>query len=217
MSGIARRRAAAAASADANPAYREKQEAIRRAAGRVFHQRGFHATKLHEVAAEAGVDRASLYYYVGSKEQLFRDVVSEAVTANIKAAQEIAAEAIAPSEKLVRIIRELMTSFERYYPYLYVFVQEDFVKLNDAAAQDGEWMTTVLDWNSTYFKLVRGVIKEGIDAGEFRTPLPVGIVANCIIGMINSSNMWFRPDGLLDADEIGRGMAAILLDGLQRP
>jgi len=61
MSGIAGRRAAAAAAADSNPAYREKQELIRQAASRVFHQRGFHATKLHDVAAEAGVDRASLY------------------------------------------------------------------------------------------------------------------------------------------------------------
>ena len=75
MSEIAKRRAAAAASAENNPAYREKQEAIRRAAGKVFHQRGFHATKLNDVAESAGVDRASLYYYVGSKEQLFRDVV----------------------------------------------------------------------------------------------------------------------------------------------
>ena len=155
MSEIARRRAAAAASADTNPAYREKQDLIRKAAGRVFHQRGFHAATLNDVAAEAGVDRASLYYYVGSKEQLFRDVVSEAVTANVEAAEAIAAEAGSAADKLTRVIRGLMTSFEQNYPYMYVFVQEDFAKLGEGAGQDNEWVATVQGWNSRYFGIVR--------------------------------------------------------------
>jgi TetR/AcrR family transcriptional regulator, cholesterol catabolism regulator len=214
MSEIAKRRAAAAAGAKNNPAYREKQDAIRKAAGRVFHQRGFHATKLNDVAEEAGVDRASLYYYVGSKEQLFQDVVAEAVTANIEATQKIAAEDIPAPEKLAKIIHQLMVSFETYYPYMYVFVQEDFVKLKDKSSVDNEWMAGVLEWNSTYFKLVRGVINEGIQRGELQTPLPAGIVANCLIGMLNYSNLWFQPDGLLDAEEIARGMTTILLNGM---
>src|SRR5687768_7581392 len=139
MSEIAKRRAAAAASAANNPVYREKQQAIREAAGRVFHQRGFHATTLNDVASEAGVDRASLYYYVGSKEQLFRDIVGEAVTANIAATELILQEDLTAAEKLSRIIRALMVSFETYYPYLYVFVQEDFAKLKDESAKDNEW------------------------------------------------------------------------------
>ena len=215
MSEIAKRRAAAAASAENNPAYREKQEAIRRAAGKVFHQRGFHATKLNDVAEAAGVDRASLYYYVGSKEQLFRDVVGEAVRANIEATQQIVAEDLPAPEKLTRIIRQLMLSFEKYYPYLYVFVQEDFVKLKDENSLDNEWMTTVLEWNTIYFKLVRGIINEGIQKGQLRTPLPAGIVANCLIGMLNYSNLWFQPEGILDAEEIARGMSTILLKGLE--
>jgi AcrR family transcriptional regulator len=214
MSGIAKRRAAAAASAENNPAYQERLEAIRQAAGTVFHQRGFHATKLSDVALEAGVDRASLYYYVGSKEQLFRDVVSEAVSANIAATEQIVLSDVAPSEKIVQIIRELMVSFVRYYPYMYVFVQEDFVKLHADMSGDGDWADTVREWNNRYFRLLRGVINDGFDRGEMNSRLPAGIVANCLIGMMNHSNLWFRPDGLLDAEEIARGMAKLVLDGL---
>jgi TetR/AcrR family transcriptional regulator, cholesterol catabolism regulator len=215
MSGIAKRRAAAAAAAETNPAYREKVEAIRRAAGRVFHQRGLHATTLNDVATEAGVDRASLYYYVGSKEQLFRDVVSEAVTANIGATEKLVQSDLPAAEKIAQIIHELMLSFERYYPYMYVFVQEDFVKLDEAAVEDSEWLTTVREWNSSYFRLVRGAISDGLRKGELNSPLPAGILTNCIIGMMNHSNLWFRPEGLLDAEEIARGMAHFVLDGLR--
>jgi TetR/AcrR family transcriptional regulator, cholesterol catabolism regulator len=32
--------------------------------------------------------------------------------------------------------------------------------------------------------------------------------------MMDSSHMWFRPNGMMDASEIGAGMADMLLDGL---
>jgi hypothetical protein len=95
-----------------------------------------------------------------------------------------------------------------------VFVQEDISKLRGDTAPQGDWLTTVQGWNNRYFRLMRSLVNEGIDNGEFRTTLPAGIVANCIIGMMNSSNMWFQPDGVLDADEIAKGMARWLLDGL---
>jgi TetR/AcrR family transcriptional regulator, cholesterol catabolism regulator len=215
MSQIAKRRAAAAASAPKNPAYRKKQAEIRNAAGQVFRQRGFHATTLNDVAAEAGVDRASLYYYVESKEQLFRDVVGETVAANIEATEKIVKEDISAIEKLERIVHQLMSSFEANYPYMHVFVQEDIVKLKDDSSADTDWMTTVLEWNLKYFRLVRGVVNDGIRRGEIRSVLPAGMVANCLIGLMNYSNLWFQPDGVLDAKDVARGMCEIVLDGLR--
>ncbi|ANQ75605.1 MULTISPECIES: TetR/AcrR family transcriptional regulator [Rhodococcus] len=214
MSDIARRRAAAAASAENNPAYQERVKMIRRAAGKVFHEQGFRGTKLNDIAAEAGVDRASLYYYVGSKEQLFRDVVSEAVAANIASAEAIAAADLDVTEKLSQMIRTLMGSFEEYYPYLYVFMQEDVTKLS-GKSPDAAWITTVEEWNRRYFRLVRSTISEGLTTGQFRTALPAGVVANCIIGMLNYSNQWFRPGGLMDAEEIGTGVSDLIISGLK--
>jgi len=112
MSSIGSRRAAAAAAASDSPAYQERRDAIRAAAGRVFHRKGFAATKLNDVAEEAGMDRASLYYYVGSKEQLFREVVSDAASANIVEAERIAASEATARVKLARLIESLMTSFD---------------------------------------------------------------------------------------------------------
>ncbi|MGW8813061.1 TetR/AcrR family transcriptional regulator [Gordonia terrae] len=214
MSQIARRREAAAATAKDNPAYQERRDHIRRAASKVFHERGFRGTKLNDIAEQAGVDRASLYYYVGSKEQLFRDVVSEAVTANIAAAREIRDRDLTSTEKLGHMVQGLMASFETHYPYLFVFVQEDITKLGKGEPADEDWLETVREWNTEYFQLVRDTIKDGIADGSFRTPLPAGVLANCIIGMLNYSHLWFRPGGLMDAGEIGEGLAQLLTRGL---
>jgi len=214
MSEIGRRRAARAA-AD-SPGYTERVLAIREAAVRVFRAKGFRVTTLNDIAEEVGMSRASLYYYVGSKEQLFRDVVSEAVTANIADAEQVVAQDLPADRKLARLIELLMESFERHYPYLYVFVQEDFSKLGgDTDSVRGPWEATIQDWNKRYLDLVKQVVADGIANGDLRTTLPPGVVANCVIGMTNSSHMWFRPNGLMDAAEIGAGMARMILDGLR--
>lgn len=214
MSDIGRRRAARAAADSAG--YTERVLAIREAAVRVFRAKGFRVASLNDVAEEMGMSRASLYYYVGSKEELFRDVVSEAVTANIEAAEKVVAQDLPADRKLASLIELLMTSFERHYPYLYVFVQEDFSKLGgDVEGASGPWETTVQDWNRRYFDLVKQVVADGVAGGELRTALPAGVVANCVIGMTNSSHAWFRPNGLMDAAEVGAGMASMVLTGLR--
>jgi len=45
----------------------------------VFRRKGFRAAKLQDIAAEIGLDRASVYYYVSGKEELYKDVVADAV------------------------------------------------------------------------------------------------------------------------------------------
>jgi hypothetical protein len=111
-----------------------------------------------------------------------------------------------------------MTSFERHFPYLYVLVQEDFQKLNHHADQaDSEWMSVLREWNDRYVNAVKSVVSQGLRSGELRSSLPPGIIANALIGMMDSSHMWFRPNGMMDAAEIGAGMADMLLDGLAGP
>jgi hypothetical protein len=109
-----------------------------------------------------------------------------------------------------------MTSFERDFPYLYVFVQEDFTKLKSANQDDTEWFATVKEWNERYFNAVKTIVSQGIKSGELASTVPPGIIANAIIGMMDSSNVWFQPNGIMDGAEIGAGMAVMLLDGLTR-
>ncbi|MGW3472661.1 TetR/AcrR family transcriptional regulator [Saccharopolyspora sp. NPDC000995] len=214
MSDISRRRAARAAADD--PAYAQRLTEIREAAVRVFRAKGLRMSSLNDIAEELGTSRASLYYYVGSKEELFRDVVSEAVRDNIHAAEKVVCEPLPASRKLARMVELLMASFERHYPYLYVFVQEDFSKLGEGADLAREpWDVTIREWNQRYFDLVKQVVSEGLASGDLRSSLPAGVIANCVIGMMNSSHVWFRPNGLMDATELGEGMARMLLSGLE--
>jgi AcrR family transcriptional regulator len=214
VSAIANRRVAAAASSSA--AYVEQQRAILAAAGEVFREKGFHATKLSDVAERAGMDRASLYYYVGSKDDLFRNVVSRAVLANVAAAEDVASLDIPAHEKLSKVLALLMSSFEREYPFMYVFVQEDPKKLAASNPASAEAWAPTLRRSERFFEIVKAIVADGLAARDLETNLPAGVVANCLIGMMNSTHLWFRPNGILNAEEIASGLADMVLYGLER-
>jgi TetR/AcrR family transcriptional regulator, cholesterol catabolism regulator len=216
MSNMKLRRAAAAAAAEDSLVYRERRQAILEAAGRVFHLKGYAATKLADVAVESGVDRATLYYYVSSKWDLFRDVVSEAVEQNVVDAEALAKQDAPASEKLSQLIEMLMTSFGRSFPAIYVFVQEDLHKLERSPGESSDdWLAKSQQWKTRYFAAVKRIVAQGIAAEEFSTRLTPGLVANSLIGMLNSSYLWFEPKGKMSAASIGAGIADMVLQGLQ--
>ena len=57
-----------------------RRQAIVEAATIVFAEVGIHAATLEQVGAKVGLSKASLYYYVDSKEQLLVDVLEAVLT-----------------------------------------------------------------------------------------------------------------------------------------
>ena len=70
------------AKVDGGPAYQARREEIIAAAGRVFLEKGYLATSFKDIAEAIGKDRASLYYYFESKQDLFRVATGAAVARN---------------------------------------------------------------------------------------------------------------------------------------
>ena len=68
----------------------ERPAEILVAALKMFSSKGFAATRLDEVAKEAGVSKGTLYLYFESKEALFKAVVTEFVLPQIAKAEELA-------------------------------------------------------------------------------------------------------------------------------
>ena len=214
MSRLKRRRDARQATD--SQLYQDRQQDIRAAAAKVFMKKGFVATKLSDVAEEAQMDRASLYYYVSSKQDLFESLFTSAIENNIETATEIATTEDTSLTKIERLIQELMISFERDYPYFYIFVQEDLAKIELLGDErNDKWLKTTKRLSREYFQIVCDIVSGGIEKGEISTTLPVRLVAHNIIGMVNGSSRWFRPNDVMPASEIGRGMAKMIVNGLR--
>ncbi|SDG98984.1 TetR/AcrR family transcriptional regulator [Klenkia brasiliensis] len=209
-SAIGRRRAAAQDGDRA--AYRERRQEIIAAAAGLFKSHGFRGTSIGQIAEALGTDRATLYYYVGSKEELFDEVVSDAVRANVARAEAIRDGAGDAPDKLRRLVTELMDSYAASYPFLYVFIQEN---LSHVGQKRADWSAEMRGLNRAYQDCVTAIIESGIAEGTIRPVAEPWVLAYGLIGMVGWTNRWFNPEKSdVDAATIGRAYADVLLDGL---
>lgn len=212
-SGIGRRRAAART--DGGAAYQERRAEVIKAAAAVFKKNGYRGTTMADVAVALKLDRASLYYYIGGKEELFHEVVGGAVAGNAVAAEQIVASAGPAPEKLRRLITELMVSYSENYPFLYLYIQEN---LSHGQGKRTSWDRQMRQLNKRYENAVVELVEAGIKEGTFSTDTQPWVIAYGIIGMVAWSNRWFHPGrSAVSAEEIGAAYAETLLRGLQAP
>ncbi|WP_336965265.1 TetR/AcrR family transcriptional regulator [Sphingobium aquiterrae] len=209
ISDIAQRRALARTTDD--PDYRIRREELIHAAARVFRRKGFQAAKLQDIAEEIGKDRASLYYYTSGKDELFQDVVAEAVLSNVEMVEHLYADKIPSVGKLRCLITRLMESYEKHYPYLFVYVQEPMAHLDDST----EWNRMMIALQKRFDDGVRGIIRQGMDDGSLTVPEDqVRLIANAIIGMVSWSHRWFQPAKGVSGGDIGAIFADAILNGI---
>ena len=210
-SGIGRRRAAALDEGGA--AYQERRAEIIRAAGEVFRRHGYRGTKIGDIAEAVSMDRATIYYYVGSKEELFHQAVGDAVERNCLHAEAILAGPGTPPEKLRTLVVDLMVSYAESYPYLYLYIQEDL----GPWAGRSQWGRTMARFNKRYENTVVAIVEDGVADGSFHTATEPWVIAYGILGMVAWSNRWFSPEASsVPAREIGEAYADTVLGGLRR-
>ena len=210
-SGIGKRREAALG--EGTTAYHRKRREIVDAAAAVFKTRGYRGTGLGDIARVIGVDRATLYYYVGSKDELFEEVVTGAAEANTAALEAIRDSDVPAPDKLRVVVEQMMASFADNYPFLYVYLQENLSQVGPGRA---EWAARMRAYNHRYEDALIEIVEQGFAAGTLREVAPAKVVAYGVLGTVAWSYRWFDPNtSTVDAGTVGRGYADIIVDGLR--
>lgn len=210
LSSIGRRRAAARARNGV--AYTQRRAEIIAAAVDVFRSKGYLASTLVDVAEAVGVDRASLYFYIGSKEEIFEEVVTDLVQANVVAVEQIAASAQPGALKVRQLITQVMTAYAEHYPFLYVYLQEN---LSNVPPDRKEWAAQLRVVNRRYETAVTAILQQGIDDGSLRPVANLPVVAFGLMGMVSWTHRWFNPERTpMSAQAIGDTFSNMVLAGL---
>jgi TetR/AcrR family transcriptional regulator len=184
--------------------YDTQRAQILEAAARVFAERGYTAATMNEVAAAAGVSKATLYHYYGDKHDLLEQVASSHVARLEALVAEVGAQALAPPEHL----RTLVASFLRAYGnarHAHRVLIED-VKFLDTQARSR--VTLAQRRVVAAFAQAIGQAQPGLDA-QLQRP-----VAMLLFGMINWTFTWLRPDGAYTHDALSPVVLALLEGGL---
>jgi acetyl esterase len=209
-SGIGRRRAAAAEGDREN--YHDRRTEIVRAAAVLFREKGYRRTSLADVAEAVGADRASLYYYFSSKDEILNEAVTPIVLRNTAIAEEIRDSAEPAPAKLRRLMVGLLRSYAEHYPLLFMYLEEN---LSHVAKSRQAWASEMRAVNRRYVAAIEQIIHQGIAAGSLRPIADPRILANGLMGLVSWTHRWYNPNqSSIDAGTIGSAYADLLVSGL---
>jgi AcrR family transcriptional regulator len=207
-SGIDERRKAALR--DGNEAYKARRAEIIHVAAHVFRELGYEAATLNDVAKQLGTDRASVYYYVASKEELLHEIVRDVLVRNLEAAETIRRRRAPVPEKIEALIAEMITSFDENYPHMYVYIED----MGRVARQDSEWARDVVHHTKRFESIVMDILEKGRREGSLKAEIPAELSALSLFGMVNWTYRWYRPGSKYTPQDIARAFSSLFLSGV---
>lgn len=184
-----------------------KRNAVLREAARAFNARGFHNTSLDDVAAELGVTKAALYYYVRSKQEILFECHMMAYDLGDQALNRARAQAGSGLERVGVVARSFVE--------LYSGEMGRFAVLSEHNALEPAQRDKVLARRDAFDRTLRALVEQGIADGSIR-PIDAKLAVLFFMGAVNwMATRWFRSDGPLSASELAAGFEDLFLAAIR--
>jgi AcrR family transcriptional regulator len=169
-----------------------KREQILQAAVRVFAAQGYEASRVGDVAKEAGVAYGLVYHYFGSKEAVLEAVFREA-WGRLLAAVAVAEESGADAAEQLQLVVKIVLRAWRDDP--------DLVRLLVREITRSPHIQDELDEIGQAFASLQRIVSRGQDEGTFRADLDPRLAAWMLYGALEEVLTGWVLGQLDDGDE----------------
>ncbi|MBV9089323.1 MAG: TetR family transcriptional regulator [Mycobacteriaceae bacterium] len=187
-----------------------RREELLAVATKLFAARGYHGTRINDVADVVGLNKATVYHYYASKSLILFDIYRRAADSTVAAVHDD--PSWSAREAISHFTRRLLANIANNVEGAAVYFQE--------SPYITEWFTEeqvayIRAAETAVYEHVRDVIDRGIASGEFYY-CDSHVLALGYIGMTLGAYRWLRPTGRRSANEIAVEFASALLRGLIR-
>ena len=182
------------------------RENILEAAAQVFRQKGFHGASMQDIAEAVNLQKASLYHHVSSKQEILLALLDRALELLFERISAISNQDVSADKKLGQMIRA----------YLQILAENtdlSAVLLFEHRSLERRQHARHVPNRDKFEALWRGVLVEGVAAKFFKCDDPA-LTARAILGIMNWTITWYRPEGRLEINEIADHYSYLLLHGL---
>ncbi len=183
---------------------RKKLDILRGAAA-AFRARGFDGAGMRDIARGLGVAPGALYYYFRSKDELLYFCQDYSLDHLLEVGRRVSGARLSADRKLAALVREQVRTML------------DELQGSSAHVEfhglPPRLLRRVVAKRDQYEAIVRGIIGEGIRTGTFRK-VDAKLAALVVLGAVNWTVRWYRPEGSLTAEVIGGQFADLLVRGL---
>lgn len=162
---------------------------------------------MRDIAKSLGMTPGNVYYYFEGKGDLLYACQKAALRTLLAAARRSARSTVSAAEKISRIA-------EAHILCLLEETGGSAAHL-EFRALPGKRRTEIAKGRDAYERVVRGVIEAGIAAGTFR-PVDAKLATLAMLGTLNSTVVWWRPEGPRHPKEIAAAFATLIVGGLVR-
>jgi len=183
---------------------------IVRAAGRLFHEKGYSATTIRDIASAVDMRSGSPFYHFKTKHDMLRAVVLEGMSAINMAVAKVASSGKSPRATFEAMLRahlgQLLGSEGR-----------DFAAtlLHESRHLDPEALAEVVVFKDRYEAMWQQALKDLKRAGLIADDSQVTRLF--LMGALNWTVQWYRPDGSKSIEQIARQLAGFVIGKPQRP
>lgn len=184
-----------------------KQELINTAA-QLFKQKGFASTSMRDLAAEIGMEAASLYHHIKSKDELLEVICFDLADKLTTAIAEVNDIYFNAEDKLRMAIKNHVEILTQNIHFSTVFIQ-DWRHLTEPK------LTEFRALRDAYEQGMRVIVQEGKNEDIF-DDVDEKFAALTILSTLNWINEWYSPTGKMNAEQIAQKLSDFILGGLRK-
>jgi AcrR family transcriptional regulator len=185
-----------------------KKEIILQKAAAMFREKGFAATSMRDLAESVGIEAASLYNHIRSKNEILEAIcfnVANRFNQNMEAIEATHDNSIQKVETLLRFhIRQMVENYEEVY------------------VSDREWkhleepyLSNFQNQRRSYRKRFAAIIESGIQKNEIKK-IDSSTAVLIILHAVSGIESWHRSKEKINGEELENNMVVIMTDGLRK-
>lgn len=182
------------------------REDILEAAAQAFRQKGFHGASMTDIAEAVNLQKASLYHHVSSKQEILSELLDRALQMLLERISAITIQDISADKKLRLMIRE----------YLLILIENvdlAAVLLFEHRSLERRQQARHIPNRDKFESLWKEVLAEGVRTKLFKCD-DLGLTTRALLGQLNWTITWYRPDGEKTVEQIADNYSKLLLNGL---
>lgn len=164
----------------------QRWDEIVKAAADVFYKKGYEGASLQDIASAVGLLKGSIYYYIDTKEDLLFELVMRAQAVWAATLEEDDELAASPAPVRLREFIVRFMQLQDQHREWGIVAEAEYKRLSP------DYLTKVLEGRRRFGGFVEGILRQGVDDGDFDTVISVPL-ANAMVFELVKSGLQHRP------------------------
>ncbi len=186
----------------------KRKEQITKVAQTLFRERGYNATSMRDLATAIGIEPASLYSHIRSKEEILQTICFQIANKLFAAVEGIETSNLPPDKKLKKAITAHINVIKDNVDASAIFI-------NDWQYLSEPYLNKFKLLRKKYENIFKKIIQEGIEKNVFKN-IDEKITFLTIFSALNWSYNWYKASGSITPEGISENLSNLILKGLKK-